>query len=56
MELARKRLDYHAFRVESKASIADGPTRFDWTWVERLQATHTPPRLPEWVFQVLRLE
>ena len=41
--------DLHALRVESKANIADGPTRDDLSLVNALGARFIPPRLPDWL-------
>ena len=39
-------------RVESKANIADGPTRHDFSEVSRLGATFVEPKLPAFVKQL----
>ena len=36
-------------RVESKANLADGPTRDDFKHLEALQASWWPPELPHWI-------
>ena len=36
-------------RVESKANVADGPTRDDFKYLEALQAKWWPPQLPPWI-------
>ena len=41
---------FHAYRVESKANIADGPTRGDTQMVHRLNAQWRDPVLPGWVW------
>ena len=44
-------LNCHAIfgRVESKANVADGPTRDDLTWVQALNAQYVELVLPEWL-------
>ena len=39
-------------RVESKANIADGPTRHDFAQVQAIGAVFSEPRLPEFVQKV----
>ena len=36
-------------RVESKANLADGPTRDDFTHLEALKAEWWPPGMPHWI-------
>ena len=39
-------------RVESKANIADGPTRDDFTFINECGAAWCHPRLPAWAYDV----
>ena len=43
-------------RVESKANLADGPTRDDLRHVLKLKAIWTVPVLPDWVFNLWRYD
>ena len=38
----------HFVRVETSCNVADGPTRENLHFMERLQATWCEPRWPEW--------
>ena len=48
-EAARSRCGLLFRRVESKANLADGPTRDDFKHLEALQARWLPPELPQWI-------
>ena len=41
--------DLHVARVESKANIADGPSRDDISMLNQLQAVYVEPVLPQWI-------
>ena len=43
---------YVAGRVESKANLADGPTRDRWELLQHLQAVCHEPRLPDWLMDM----
>ena len=43
-------------RVESKANLADGPTRENLKYLEMLHAIGCRPVLPEWVFDLWRYD
>ncbi len=43
-------------RVESKANLADGPTRDDLRYVLKLKAIWAVPVLPDWVFNLWRYD
>ena len=36
-------------RVERRADVADGPTRFDLQWINRLHAVFVDPQVPDWL-------
>ena len=42
-------------RVESKANVADGPTRHDLSFVSRSRAVFREPRWPEWTQAVWQM-
>ena len=42
-------------RVETKANLADRPTREDFTFLEILNATWCKPTLPEWIHALWNL-
>ena len=44
--------DLHGARVESKANIADGPTRDDFEHLTALQAVFVEPVLPPWIYEI----
>ena len=48
LDIARLHVSMHVLRVESKANIADGASRGDYTLMEHLGATYVPPSLPQW--------
>ena len=50
--LARMETALFLQRVESKANIADGPTRHCLDFVSQLDATYRAPQLPSWAFDV----
>ena len=41
--------DLHVARVESKANIADGPSRDEFCFLNDLGAVYVPPVLPSWI-------
>ena len=43
-------------RVDSKANLADGPTRDNLRYVLKLMAGWTVPVLPDWVFNFWRFD
>ena len=43
---------YVAGRVESKANVADGPTRDRWELLEHLKAVYHEPQLPDWLMDL----
>lgn len=51
-DIARLVIGLHVNRVESKANLADGPTRYNLTKMDRLQAVWREPILPSWVFDI----
>ena len=44
-------IDLRMGRVESRANIADGPTRGFHGWTTLLNALFLPPVIPEWLLQ-----
>ena len=48
LDIARLQIGLHAVRVESKANIADGPTREFLDLLGELGASFVPPKLPDW--------
>ena len=48
MDAVECNIGMHLCRVESKANLADGPTRDDWRYLQRLNAVFVPPRIPKW--------
>ena len=48
LEVASQGISLHLVRVESKANVADGPSRDDLSFLEELQATYVAPVLPDW--------
>ena len=50
LQLASWRTGLYTARVESKANIADGPTRDDLSLVARLSATFVQPVWPSWAW------
>ena len=49
LDLARMRIAFGAARVESRANIADGPTRDQFTLLQELKAIFFEPALPNWL-------
>lgn len=49
LDLAEMRIAFGAARVESRANVADGPTRDNFTLLHELQATYVAPVLPDWL-------
>ena len=49
LQLAFLCVDIVFVRVESKANVADGPTRDDLTLLIELSALENPARLPGWL-------
>ena len=47
LEVAGQGISLHLVRVESKANVADGPSRDDLTFLE-MQAEFVAPVLPDW--------
>ena len=52
LAMAKHRIGFYAARVESKANIADGPTRHDLSEVEELGAQWCEPTLPSWAYDL----
>ena len=52
MHLASCDSDLHAARVETKANIADGPSRDDFSLLQRLNAKYVNPALPDWIHDI----
>ena len=52
LDIARNRMGFHAARVESKANIADEPTRDDFTFVRSVRAVWVEPVLLAWCFSL----
>ena len=52
LDIARLQIGLHAVRVESKANIADGPTRGFLSLLGELGASFVPPKLPSWCRQL----
>ncbi len=52
LEFAFSRTGYSGHRVESKANLADGPTRDFFEVLTRLEAVYVEPVLPAWVFDL----
>ena len=52
LHLASLGTDLYAARVESKANIADGPTREDLSLLAELGATFFQPVLLSWVYEI----
>ena len=50
--LAEQDVDLYCGRVESKANIADGPTRYDLSIIYSLQASFCSPAWPAWAGKV----
>ena len=48
LHIASQRIGLYTARVESKANIADGPSRFDFDLMERLGALSVSPVWPPW--------
>ena len=51
LQLASWRTVLYTARVESKANVADGPTRDDFSLVARLQAAFVQPVWIQWAYQ-----
>ena len=43
-------------RVESKSNVADGPTRENLNYLQKLGAIECAPVLPQWVFDLWRYD
>ena len=52
LDIARLQIGLHAVRVESKANIADGPTREFLALLGELGASFVPPKLPDWTMKL----
>ena len=52
LDIARLQVGLHAVRVESKANIADGPTREFLSLLGELGASFVPPKLPRWCVEL----
>ena len=52
MTMCNNHIGFCACRVESKANLADGPTRESLEWTTRLDADFVAPRLPDWAFEL----
>ena len=48
LDMARERIALVLARVESKANVADGPTRDVFDYLDRLDAKYIEPLLPTW--------
>ena len=48
LEFSWQQVGFMGFRVESKANLADGPTRADLAILNKLGAIFVPPCLPTW--------
>ena len=53
--VARASVGFHGARVESKANVADGPSRDDLSEIRRLGARWVEPVLPPWVYDLWRI-
>ena len=49
LDFAHYKIAFYGVRVESKANVADGPTRDEISILEQLGATFREPRFPAWV-------
>ena len=47
--VAKMQLGFRIGRVESKANVADGPSRLDLEWMENLGAVWTDAEVPSWL-------
>ena len=52
LDIAASSLGLHVVRVESKANLADGPTRESLGQLEALNAHFVEPKLPKWVYDI----
>ena len=48
LEVASQSISLHLVRVESKANVADGPSRDDLSYLEEMDAQFVEPVLPDW--------
>ena len=55
LQLGEMQTDLHGARVESKANIADGPTRDDLSFLEKLEAIFVEPVLPAWIYDIWKI-
>ena len=55
LEIAAACTDLFVARVESKANIADGPTRDFFNHLHELQSQLVEPKLPNWLMQLWTL-
>ena len=56
LEVAALDTDLHVARVESKANIADGPSRDDFSMLQTIGARFVQPRLPEWIHDIWHVQ
>ena len=49
VQVAQNKIGLHLARVESKANIADGPTRGRWDLLQKLGAERRQPQWPNWL-------
>jgi hypothetical protein len=52
LDLAACTVGLHVARVESKANVADGPSRDEFSELDRLGATYVEPELPQWAYDL----
>ena len=52
LDMARMGMGFNAARVESRANIADGPTRDSFGLLQELKAAQVQPVLPDWLEQL----
>ena len=52
LDLAAFAVDLRVARVESKANVADGPSREDLSELDRLKAHYVDPVLPQWSYDL----
>ena len=54
LAFASLRICFYCARVESKANLADGPSRDHLAYIRQLKARYVVPRLPAWVYELWR--
>ena len=50
--VAREQIALVIVRVESHANIADGPSRNDYSYMQRLNAMEVSPEWPDWIYAI----